>query len=295
MVLPQRSSLSRDFVRTLVSVAVFTGILQACGDHAANPPADPVSDPVHATYKRMRVLNAAMTAYHPAGRGEEFVLPREWGRARPYYLEMQPDYRERTTPYDVWSREFRVRVYPTTYGEVLLIWSSGADGVFDLDTESPDWIRHVRRQRSSSDDILVEDGYLVVGPVSDEFAAKRTMENLHRIRSSIQDYAEDHGTLPVLGRFTNTSDLAPLVDGIYIRRIQLFDSWGSPIRVYSGIDGYFIVSAGADGVLDRVYEGASPDEIAEWIESEGAENQTLDQDIVYVNERIGKTPRWVMP
>lgn len=91
--------------------------------------------------------------------------------------------------------------------------------------------------------------YNNVGSATSYAPAKRTISDIRELGVALESRAVDEGGYPSVA---NVDDLAPLLEGRYLRAVPRVDGWRRPLRYEvegSGRDArYFIASAGSDGL-----------------------------------------------
>jgi Type II secretion system (T2SS), protein G len=114
---------------------------------------------------------------------------------------------------------------------------------------------------------------------TDAERARWTMEDMNSWRICFGAYKADHGTYPEV---KSAEEARAAFEPVYIARLPLTDAWGRPYAVESGTERFTVVSAGADGKLDR----------QSW--TAGGALQSFDEDAVATNEGRWLFRHWNM-
>lgn len=116
--------------------------------------------------------------------------------------------------------------------------------------------------------------------VDQSYLCGRTLLEMRSIGMALTAYLLDHATLP--DDLTSIEQVRPLIEPMYLRKAELDDAWGTPLRLLVGADrtSFRLVSAGSDrefakgtsgrtGLLDSSAEDAvissDPAERREWV------------------------------
>lgn len=179
-------------------------------------------------------------------------------------------------------------------GPHLVLVSTGPDRLRDVEYGDDsgallESIESVELLRSIRDDLVMIDGELLreTGPGG----AKRTMFDMRSIATAVESFAVDANRYPGAGPgFVPAGVLREALEPVYIKRVPLLDGWGNEFLYVSNEEHYCIVSAGADGSLDRDWPCPPVHDAAREIGA-GAQNDPA-ADIVFAD---GQFVRWYQP
>lgn len=240
------------------------------------------------TYLDLLIADQILVAHAETGdpepeTGEDWITLRQFAKGLP------ERFTDRLPMRDGWGREYLVGALE----EERVILSRGANGIaelvegFRLAEENPDAIRS--RSDVSGDDIILSAGKVVNGPRTLHSRQRQTMADLRSVGTAVESYSIDNNLYPLQadglkGLETIEEELEP----IYIRILPMLDAWGNPFLYWSDETRYVIVSPGADGVLDSVWD----DSAAAFREIELAgEIDNGNADIVFANGQFAQWPR----
>ncbi len=230
-----------------------------------------------ATLLDMEIARTLMAAYGnpptpPAG---------EWQTLERLISDWPAEIVERMPTRDAWGQPFRV----AEGSEQWLLSSSGPDRHHDARDPDIDWsaLQDKALTGAGPDDMVAGWTRWLLCPIPDSSAQKITMSQIRSIATAMESYAIDHDTYPTIDGFGTAEDIAEFLDEVYIRDTPGIDRWGNPIYVIATGDGYWLVSAGSDGVLDAPYGRMSREERDIWLEQSAGPSSSFESDIVFVD------------
>jgi hypothetical protein len=192
-----------------------------------------------------------------------------------------PPYADRIALRDAWGRPF---LYWSD-GKQFILLSRGPDRYMDVDYDELTSGRTDIEHDEIVDDILVSTHGSYYWPDEPGVKERRTMADLRSIGTAVESFSVDHDLFPgPTGELSDARVIEAQLEPIYIRTMPESDAWGRPLLYWSDTSFYYIVSTGADGLLDMEYPTRMPAELGL-----GATTEP-EADIVFANGQFVQWP-----
>jgi len=240
------------------------------------------------TYLDLLVIDRILEAYSETGDPEP-VSGEDWITLRQFTKELPERFVDRLPMRDGWGREYLVGAVE----EDRVILSRGANGMANLADgirlaeENADAIRSV--SDLFGDDIASSLGKVVNGPRTLHSRQRQTMADLRSVGTAVESYSIDNYFYPLqMDGLKGLETVEEALEPVYIRILPMLDAWDNPFLYWSDETQYVIVSPGADGILDPVWDdGAGALREIEFAGECDHENA----DIVFANGQFAQWPR----
>jgi hypothetical protein len=219
---------------------------------------------------------------------ESFERPEKWTTLRAFARQLPEPYRERLPVRDPWGGNYEI----LQYEDDLVVVSPGPDGLNDVRyelsrTTKPD-DEFKQRIMESDDVILVVGSGIEKPPTSIAQFQQETLDRMRMVGTLAGYYGHRVGAFP-----HQAFELGPLaavaaeLSADTGRVLPLTDAWDNPLLYWSDGAEYMIVSAGADGVLDRNHAPQGGGSVGAIYRGKVADP---DLDIVWANGRFVQWP-----
>jgi len=194
----------------------------------------------------------------------DVVFPAEFTTLDEFAKGLPSLYADRLSLRDGWGHEFYVG---EALDEIVLL-SKGEDGLTEIMDEHGASTEHILDPIEPQDEWIGDDMLFVLGdglhngPLSVSSRQQSTMARLRIIATAVEEFFIDNNFYPLqpevlYGLESVQDDLAVN----YPRTLPMNDAWGNPILYWSDQQDYRIVSAGADGILDRAWSDSLPGDV----------------------------------
>ncbi len=269
--------------RITLGALIFVGgavSLAAVGWAAARP-----SDAALAVETVLRLRVAAAVLASEVSEGQAFPEPH--GTFVPLTVlrgGMDPQHRALLEAKDGWGR-------PLLYwsnGDRCVLLSYGADGVPEVPYDGLyPWLLVTQGAPTDVDaDILVLDGELWRGPGTSRDNLRRAMASMRSVGTALESYSVDFSFYPESSGFQPLQVVEGELEPVYIKNMPLTDPWEGPLRIWSTLNGYALVSYGSDGEPEFPYPSW---QASDWDDLDERGTTQPGQDVIFRN---GQFVRW---